>query len=130
MNLVLLDIGEFNFLLYLKTEESSLNDKDVNLLPSLPSPDVTGEEATESVEQQGIDLASSAVITISVYSRLLEKSVGDLVNIVDNARDDEGNVVTQEKVESIRRTRSARDIYRSINTESGTSFVHERCAKG
>lgn len=96
-NLVLLDIGEFNFLLYLKTGESLLDGKDVTLVPSLPGSDLNEEEATESVQQQGLDLASSAVIKIPVYSRLLGKTLGDLANVVDSARDNEGIETTQEK---------------------------------
>jgi hypothetical protein len=74
-----------------------LDGNDVTLVPSLPGSDLNEEEATESVQQQGLDLASSAVIKIPVYSRLLGKTLGDLANVVDSARDNEGIETTQEK---------------------------------
>jgi len=83
-NLVLLDVGEYSFLLYLRPGEAAVNHEEIASYAS-------NEDSTE----QGTTMASSAVIIIPAYSRLLGMVAIDLANAVSTACDLEEDAVDE-----------------------------------
>lgn len=93
-NLVLLDVGDYSFLLFVKPGTPTNASADQRNATAASPQSVSlesNEEATPDENrissEQGLGMASSAIITIPTYSRLLEMAATHLVNAVSTTHD-------------------------------------------
>jgi hypothetical protein len=101
-NLALYDVGEYRFLLYLRPGESLVGEEEHGPLQSIAlALDASVDGPTDS-PTEGVGMASSAVITDQVYSRLLQMIALELANAVNGAHDFDGAsmALTVENVEA------------------------------
>lgn len=93
-NLVLLEVGEYSFLLYVRPGEGGLE-------KAAGPQSVSLEDESSTSSKQGTSMVSSAIITIPAYSRLLEMAAMELSRAVSDARDlEEGGSVDDHEREN------------------------------
>lgn len=95
--MVLLDVGEYSFLLYLQPEKQSETDeKDTRTNTVTRNEDFPETDGAE----QSTTMTSSAIMTIPAYSRLIEMVAIELCNAVSDT-DEMGDEQAKEENESI-----------------------------
>jgi hypothetical protein len=101
-NLALYDVGEYSFLLYLRTGESLVGEEEHGTLQSIALALDASDCGPMNSPTEGIGMGSSAVITDQVYARLLQMIALELANAVNAAHDFDGAAMelTVENVEA------------------------------
>jgi hypothetical protein len=89
-NLALYDVGEYSFLLYLRRGESIVVEDEHGTLQWIALTLDASDCGPTNSPTEGMAMASSAIITDQVYSRLLQMIAVELANAVNGSHDFDG----------------------------------------